>query len=100
MAEVNQTKRKKVVNALGYCEEQIHLANKALLIEEQDKPEYETGFKSGRDQSAKLNLRNIVKMLRWLATDLGVGTLPSAFTDQEIDDLNREIREYDDGIEE
>jgi len=100
MAIVNQTKRRKVVNALAYIEDNIHQANNSLLIEERDAPEYDTGFKSGRDQAAKLNLRDIVKMLRWLADDLGVGTLPKAFTDQQIDDLNRDIRVFEDHIEE
>jgi len=89
---VAQTKRNKVLNSLAYLEDNIHEANDSLRIEEENAPEYTTTYKSGLDASAKNNLKVIVKMLRWLASDLGITTLPAAFTDAQVDAIDPTIR--------
>ena len=90
---VDQPKRVVVLNALGYVQNQITLVNTKLLKETNPDGEYDATFVAGLDTSAKTNLVNILKMLRWLKEGyFGISGTPAAFTDAEVDAINPSIR--------
>ncbi len=95
MARVANNKRDKVRGALTYMEEKIHDANKKLKMESEPHPELDSTYKAGLDGSAKNDLKSVIKMIRWLANDLSLGSIPSAFTNTQIDSIDAEIRTHE-----
>ena len=99
MAIVPQPKRTKIRNLFAYVSDEINAANRDLRDEADPdtKGRLDDTYVAGRDAAAKTHLSNAIKAVRWLADDLSV-TVPTAYTDAEIDALEgREIREFDDG---
>jgi len=98
MAIVPQPKRSKIRNLFAYVTDEINQANRDLKDEADPDTlgRLDDTYVAGRDAAAKQHLGNAIKAIRWLADDLGE-TVPPAYTDAEIDALNREIREFEDG---
>jgi len=97
MAIVAQTKRGKILNLFAYCEDEIHAANRDVDEETRNDPRFKATYITARDQSAKDHLLNVVKAVGWLRLDLGLTGNIAPFTDAEIDALDRDITEFDDG---
>ncbi len=97
MARIQNPKRALIRNVLAYCEDQIHSINRHLTVEEVDDPNYTQSYRDGRDQAAKDDFKNLVKMFRYGITKLPIGALPAAFDDAEVDAIDPEIRTFDDG---
>lgn len=58
---------------------------------------FSTSYVGGRDNSAKTHADNAIKFLRWLyETELGL-TAPAAYTEAELDALDRNLRTFEDG---
>ena len=88
-----QPKRITVINALAYIEDKIHSANLKLTKEVDSSGEYDATFQSGLDASAKGDITDIVKMIRWLKeTYFNIASVPTAFSDAEVDAINPLIR--------
>lgn len=88
-----QPKRITVLGALAYMEDRIHDANRKLTIEADTSGQYDATYQAGLDASAKTDIVNVIKMLRWLKeTYFGIAGTPAAFTDAEVDGINPYIR--------
>ena len=96
MVKVPQTKQVKVRNLLAFIEDEIHAANRDLRDEIDTTDRLDSAYKSGRDISAKDHIRAVIRASTWLKTELVITGNVGAFTDSEIDDLNRDIRERED----
>ena len=91
-------------NALAYMENEIHSANKNLKrVDDLDNdisgadfsPQKITAFKNKLKGDSKKNVENVTKMLRWLFTEFGISTIPSAYTDSQVDTLDQDIRSHE-----
>lgn len=98
MTKIAQNKRLKVNNLFSYTFEQMHEAKKDLDDEVSGDPRFKDSYVSARDASAKDHLVNAIKAITWLRINLGITGNIAPFTDAEIDALDREIREFDDGV--
>lgn len=88
---VEQIKHRKIELVFSYLASEMQQAQLKLSDELDLGSKFKTSYLNGLDSSAKQNASNIVKMMRWMISDLGVGT-PDAFTDAEVDAINEEIR--------
>lgn len=98
MAKVVQNKREKVTNLFAYASDEINAADRDLAEEVSNDPRFKATYVSSRDASAKDHLQNVIKAVTWLKVNLGITGNIAPFTDAEIDALEREIREFDDGV--
>ena len=89
---VEQTKRVKTIKALAYVENKIHSINNKFKDELDISGRIDTTYQSGLNTSAKDDGKDLVKMLRWLLKELGIATLPAAYTDTQVDAIDPEIR--------
>ena len=89
---VEQTKRVKTVKALAYVENRIHSINNKFKDELDTSGRLDSTYKSGLNTSAKDDGKDLVKMLRWLLKELGITTLPAAFTNAQVDVIDPTIR--------
>jgi len=103
MAIIPQKTVKKVILALQYINDQNAKANisfgQAEIADELliDFTQAKIDDRKTRLKSEGANeTKKSVQMFRWLLTDLGVA-IPAAFTDAEVDAINSEIRQTDDG---
>lgn len=97
MARVAQNKRIKTNNLFSYALEEIHAVKKDFDDEVSGDPRFKATYVSARNASAKDHLVNAIKAVTWLRINLGITGNIAPFTDAEIDALNRDIREFDDG---
>lgn len=97
MALVDQDKKAKIELVNGYIQGKIQDVNLKLHREEDSEDIFDDTFKATLDTSAKQDEADIIKMLRWLADNLGF-TAPAAFTDGEVDTINPRIRQKEDGL--
>jgi len=97
MALVDQDKSKKIQLVNAYMKAKLQEVNLKLHREEDPEDIFDDTFKGTLDASAKADEGDIIKMLRWLADNLGF-TVPIAFTDAEVDAINPDIRQKDDGL--
>ena len=89
---IEQTKREKTIKALAYVENKIHSINHKFKDEEDTSGKLDTTYQSGLNTSAKNDGKDLVKMLRWLLKELGITTLPAAYTNTQVDAIDPEIR--------
>ena len=104
MALIPQTKLKKIIASLKYINDQnsqtierIAQADESddLLI---DFTQAKIDVRKTRlTTEANVEAAKAVQMFRWLLGDLGVA-IPAAFTDAEVDAIDPEIRQTDDGL--
>ena len=88
---VEQTKKRKIELVNQYMKGKLQMVNLKLHREADAENVFDDVYKATLDTSAKQDEGDIIKMLRWLAKDLGF-TVPPAFTDNEVDAINSEIR--------
>jgi len=105
MARIANNNRTITTRALGYVENQIHQINRALQRADELDTELAGGnfttanknaFKTKLRDDAKTHNQNAVKMYRWLLDEMSIPT-PTAYTDAEVDGIDKEIRTFDDG---
>ncbi len=105
MARINNNMRTIARNAMAYMENQIHTANKRLkMVDEfdRDNPGHTfttanvTTYKNKLKQDAKASVQNTTKMIRWLFSEFNITTIPSAYTDAEVDAIDADIRTHED----
>lgn len=89
---VEQTKRIKTIKALAYVENKIHSINNKFKDEKDTSGRLDITYQSGLNTSAKNDGKELVKMLRWLLKELGITTLPTAYTDAQVDAIDPSIR--------
>ena len=97
MTIVEQTKRLKILNLYAYVQDEINAANRDADEESKNDPRFKATYITERDASAKTHCTNAIKALGWLKIDQQITANIAPYTDAEIDALNREIREFDDG---
>lgn len=88
---VEQTKKRKIELVNSYIKGKLQQVNLKLHREADLEDVFDDIYKAGLDVSAKQDEGDIIKMLRWLANDLGF-TIPAAFTDAQVDEINPEVR--------
>ena len=98
MALVPQTKQNKIWHVMQYVSSQSGKVSKAVREELNKEGKLDATYVGGLDAQAKQDASDIIAMLRWLVDDLGV-SVPSAFTDGEVDAINELIRQFDDDPE-
>ena len=104
MARVANTMRTIATRGMAYIEEQIHDANNKLgKVDtfDEDNPGHNftsgniTSYKNSLKSTAKTDVMNAVKMFRFLFTTFNITTIPSAFTDTEVDAKDEDIRTHE-----
>ncbi len=104
MALIPQKTVTKVINALAYIDEQNRQAN-VSFGQSEIADDLLTDFTQANIDARKTRLnteganeaKKSVQMFRWLLGSIGA-TVPVAFTDAEVDAINPEIRQTDDGL--
>jgi hypothetical protein len=97
MALVPQDKKVKIELILGYLRGKIGDARTKLHEETNPGGKYDATYVSGLDASVKSDIGDIIKMLRWLAINESFA-VPTEFLDAEVDAINPEIRQTEDGL--
>ncbi len=92
MALVDQDKKKKIEGVNSYIKGKIQEVDLKLFQETNPGGIYDGTYVGGLDASAKSDEGDIIKMLRWLADNLGF-TVPPAFSDAEVDAIDPNIRQ-------
>jgi len=104
MARLPNTTRFLVREALNYVTLNFNQANANLkkidIFDEQTNlanfdSNQVTDFKTALRNQAKSDVRDGVKMLRWMFTELGITTIPTAYTDAQVDAIDENIRTHD-----
>lgn len=87
-----------IANGAGsYIINSVQRALTAFHEELDENNKLSTTYISARDGTAKTEIDNAIKMLRWLyETEFGL-TPPAPYTDTEVDGISPSIREHDDG---
>ena len=107
MTLIPQPTRIMVHDAQRYIEDQINKSNNALRNSEREvKRLTNEGIFSATDinaykqkliNDAKDATKNAIGMYRWLLSELNISPIPRAFTDADVDAIDPEIRQIDDG---
>ena len=106
MARVANTLARLAINSLDYINEQINislinlgdaddLVRKLTNAGNFDEDNI-TAFKNEKISKAKDANKNALKMYRWLIGELSI-TIPTAYTNTQVDAIDPEIRTFDDG---
>ena len=97
MAIVPHQKHTIVNNSIGYISQKLRETSEAIREEQDLDSKLDSTYVAGRDAEAKSKIDDVIKMLRWLyETELGL-TAPAPFSDAEVDAINPNFREFDDG---
>ena len=96
-----------VHEAQRYIEDQIQISNNKITQSETtiNKLTQEgifstadiNSYKSKLITDAKEATKNAISMYRWLLKKLNIAPVPPAFTDAQVDEIDPEIRQVDDG---
>ena len=97
MALVPQDKKRKIELVNAFVKGNSQKANLYLHQEADPQDIYDDTVKAGRQAEVLTLLSNSIKMFRWLADDQSL-TVPPAYTDGEVDAINPEIRQKEDGL--
>lgn len=83
--------KEELTNVLAYIEDEVHAINKidsdVRLVINSNTLQLKTGLDIAAEK--KTHATNIFKMLKFIASEMGITGNPSAFTRQEIIDLGK-----------
>lgn len=97
MARVERDRTGAISQVMNYVQQQFNDIQKEILDEQDLSGRIDTTYQTGLDASIKTLGRNATKMLIWLIEDhLGL-TVPTAYTDAEVDAIDVDIRTFEDG---
>jgi hypothetical protein len=85
--------------AVSYIINQLQDGLRDFHEELNEESKLDSTYIAARDGSAKTHADNAIRMLRWLyETEFGLAP-PSPYTDVDVDGINPNIRQFEDGID-
>ncbi len=87
----DQTRKRKIELVNDYMRSELQQANSKLHYEADMSGRFSVTWQAGAKTEVYNHEANIIKILRWLAADEGF-TIPTAYTNAEVDAINAEIR--------